>query len=111
MSELPDYTRYDKTIKVGDIVTSAWDGYWEVTGIEIRKPYKGSLDGITPSPLFSGKYKIKGDGTPIKKGRTESWDAFYSRKITANFIREQYDHELTLSVIKRDNLFTLINHQ
>jgi hypothetical protein len=109
LNAMTDYSKFDKTIKVGDIVTSCYDGYWEVTHIEIRKPYtNGCLRDIAPSPLFSGKYIMKSDGTPIKKGRTDSWDASYSRKITEEFIREQYNHELTLSDIKKDNLFKLI---
>jgi hypothetical protein len=102
---------YDKSIKVGDIITSCFSGYWEVKEIEIRPSYtSGFLQGITPCPLFICKEVLKSNGTIAIKGaiRFEKWDASHSIKITEEFIREQYNHELTLSFIKRDNLFNLI---
>ena len=100
-----DFSKYDKTIKVGDIVTSSFDGYWEVTHIEIREPYR---DGTLCSPLISGKNIMKSDGTLINEGRF-SWDASYSQKVTEEFIREQYNHEVILCDIKRDNLLKLLS--
>ena len=102
---------YDKTIKVGDIVTSCFDGYWEVTAIIKRLPYiNGFLRGITPSPLFIGKEILESDGTIADKEavRFERWDASHSQKVTVEFIKEQYNHELTLLDIKENNLFNLI---
>jgi hypothetical protein len=102
---------YDKSIKVGDIVTSCFSGYWEVTEIIKRPPYtSGFLQGTTPCPLFIGKEVLKSDGTIAIKGaiKFERWDASHSIKITEEFIREQYNHELTLCHIKGDNLFKLI---
>jgi hypothetical protein len=105
---------YDKSIKVGDIVTSCFSGYWEVTEIEIRLPYaNGFLQGTTPFPLFAGKEVLKSNGTIANKGsvRFERWDASHSQKITEEFIREQYNHELTLLDIKKNNLFNLIKNK
>ncbi len=102
---------YDKSIKVGDIVTSCFSCYWEVIQIIVIIPYtSGFLQGTTPFPFLVGKEILKYDGTMASKGaiRTESWDVSHSIKITEEFIREQYNHELTLSDIKKDNLFKLI---
>jgi hypothetical protein len=107
---MTDYSKYDKTIKIGDIVTSPFDGYWEVNHIQIREPYANGTKNFTPAPLMTGKYLMKGDGTPIKHGRTESWDAWYSHKLTEDWIRTSCNKEIDDIEIKRQNLFHLIGN-
>lgn len=95
---------YDKSIKVGDIVTSCFSGYWEVTEIIKRPPYtSGFLQGTTPCPLFIGKEVLKSDGTIAIKGaiRFERWDASHSVKITEDWIRESCNKEIDNIEIKR----------
>jgi len=102
---------YDKTIRINDIVTSYDDGYWEVTHIEIRKPYKnGVFKNITPPPLLSGNYVMTSSGIIVKHGKTNTWDASHSQKVTKEWIMSVYNKEIDNAAIKRDNLFHLIGN-
>jgi hypothetical protein len=71
---------YNTNIKVGDIVTGYFPGYWKVVKIEPRYPYTadGNTTVYVPYPIIYGSL-IAGANRHTKE--IESWDISYSQKL------------------------------
>ena len=65
--------KWDKTIKIGDLITGFYGGYFIITGIEKRKD---------ESPLATMQLKLDKNGQIAKKTRIETCDMSYCTKIT-----------------------------
>lgn len=104
MKTLPPY---DKTIKVGDIVTGYYKGYWRVTVI-VERP-RESLNGTiyTPAPLIHGELVLDSNGKKAKK-RRESWDISYSRKVDRAMVEKIITNDQEAFETKKNNLLELL---
>jgi len=89
---------YDKTIKVGDIVTGYYKGYWRVVEVRKRKEY---------APIIVGELVLDSNGNKAKKKRNE-WDSSYSKKITLCEVKKIIDYDLEYFTNKKKNLLNLV---
>lgn len=89
--------KYDKTIKVDDIVTGWYKGYFRVTDITKRKDR---------NPVVSGVLILDSNGNPAKS-EIIKWDISYSKKITPKEVQEIIDYDLEFFVNKKKNLLNL----
>ena len=101
-------------IKVGDIVTGYFKGYWEVTKIEDRSSclYKYPVaDGsLHPKPLIYGRLVMSDNNKLSKpgKGAEKSWDISYSHVVDRAKIDKDYQAVLDAAMTKRIQLLNLI---
>jgi hypothetical protein len=100
--------KYDSSIKVGDIVTGYYKGYWKITEIVHRK-YERKRH-YQPNPLFVGVLLLDSNGNKVAP-KHNNWDASYSKKITREFVFGIIDYGLDYFIIKKNNLLELIPEQ
>lgn len=98
---------YDKTIKVGDIVTGYYKGYWRVTNVEQRNNYTMGSKTYHPAPLITAELVLDSNGMKAKR-RTANWDISYSKKITKEVVQQIIDQEVAEFVQKKANLMAMI---
>lgn len=97
--------KYDSNIKVGDIVTGYYKGYWRIIEIVHRK-YEREQH-YQPNPIFIGVLLLDSNGNKVKSKR-QHWDAYYSKKITRDYATGIIDYDLDYFIIKKLNLLELI---
>ena len=99
---------WDRTIAIGDLITSYYSGYWRVDRIERRFTqydhgvYEGIPIGTECSPVFYMTEVLTDTGKPRK--RKNSCDAWYCKKVTHEWVDEQIRNYVELMTTIRNNI-------
>ena len=97
---------YDKTIKVGDIVTAYQKGYWCVLNIE-QRGIKVGEEIFRPNPLVTLELVLDSNGKQAKR-KEEKCDIWHCKKIDLNEVNKIITYDLEFFETKKQNLLNLV---
>lgn len=109
MSKAAHFT-YDKTIKVGDIVTAYQKGYWRVLDIEPRNNITVGSKTIRPNPLVTLELVLDSNGKHAKRKESKC-DIWYCKKIDLNEVNKIITYDLEFFETKKQNLLELVTKE
>lgn len=98
---------YDKTIKVGDIVTAYHKGFHRVLKIENRHNMVVGGKTYHPSPLVTLELVLDSNGKKARPKET-SCDINWCKKIDMNEVNKIITYDLEFFETKKKNLLALI---
>lgn len=99
---------YDKTIKVGDIVTAYQKGYWRVDEIEVRSNFNLANKTYHPDPLLKLTLLLDSNGKKARARKSEC-DINWCKKIDMNEVNKIITYDLEFFEEKKRNLLALMN--
>lgn len=101
---------YDKTIKVGDIVTAYHKGFHRVLKIENRSNMAVGGKTYHPAPLVTLLLLLDSNGKKASRKET-SCDISWCTKIDMNEVNKIITYDLEFFEIKKQNLLELVTQK